>query len=127
MEAQGRAHVAAALLALQHLIKCIAQHKALVLKDALHRRMYSAAARRDLAYLLSRQEALLSAADQTQLSEYAVPMIAARRIFQLLRPHKRMRSIYEMEEREAVYPHRQGFTPSNGRERGKRPRKESGV
>ena len=40
----------------------------------------------------------LSAAEQSQLSEYAMPMMAARRVFQLLRPHTQTRSIYEMEE-----------------------------
>ena len=45
----------------------------------------------------------LSAAEQSQLWEYAVPMMEARRVSQPLRPHKRTRSIYEMEEREAVY------------------------
>ena len=51
-EARGRAHVAAMLLALHSiLINDIAQRKALVLEDALHRRMYAAAARRDLAYM----------------------------------------------------------------------------
>ena len=69
----------------------------------------------------------LSAAGQSQLSEYAVPMMAARRVFQPLRPHKQTRPINEMEEREAVYAHRQGFTSSDGRERGKRPRKDSGF
>ena len=64
------------------------------------------------------------AAEQSQLSDYAVPMMAARRVFQRLRPHKWTRSIHEMDEREAVSAHRQGHTPSNGRERGKRPRKD---
>ena len=89
--------------------------------------MYGAAARRDPAYLLSREESALSAADQSPLLEYTVPMMAARHVFQLLRPHKRMRSISETEEREAVYAHRQGLIPSEGRERGKRPRKDSAI
>ena len=126
MEARGRAHISTPSPALNSiLIECMAQRKALVLEDVLHRRMYGAAARRALAYLLSRQEATLSAAEQSQLSEDAVPMMAAWHVFQLLRPHKQTRSIYEMEESEAVHAHRQGLTPSDGREQGKRPRKES--
>ena len=78
-----------------------------------------------LAYLLSRQAPPLSAAEQPQLSEYAVPTMAARRVFQLLRHHKRTRPIYETEEREAVCAHRQGPTPSDGREQRKRPRQDS--
>ena len=65
--------------------------------------MYGAAARRDLVYLLSRQEPpSLSAAEESQSSEYAVPMVGPQRVFQLLRPHKQTRSIYEMEGREAA-------------------------
>ena len=61
--------------------------------------MYGAAARRDLVYLLSRQEPpSLSAAEESQSSEYAVPMVGPQRVFQLLRPHKQTRSIYEMEQ-----------------------------
>ena len=52
-------------------------------------------------------------------------MMAARRTFQLLRPHKRTRSISEMEEREAVSAHRQELVPGDGREWGKRPTKDS--
>ena len=40
------------------------QRKALVLKDALHRSVYGAAARRDVAYLFSGQETPLSATEQ---------------------------------------------------------------
>ena len=66
----------------------------------------------------------MSAAEQSRLSEYAVPM-AARCVFKLLRPHKQTRSIYDRDERAAVYGDRQGLTPSNRRERGKRPTKDS--
>ena len=58
----------------------------------------------------------LSAAEQAQLSGYAVPIIGARRVSQLLRPHKQLRSIYETGEREAASVHRPGLTPSGGRE-----------
>ena len=57
MEARGRAHVAATSLALHSLlINSIAQRKALVLEDALHRRMYGGAAHQDLAHLLSTKD-----------------------------------------------------------------------
>ena len=75
------------------------QRKTLVQADA---RIYGAAARQDLASLLSGQGAPLSAAEQSQLSEYAVPMVAAWQFFNPLRPRKQMRSIYEMEDRRKV-------------------------
>ena len=88
--------------------------------NTLHRRTYGAAGRRELAYLFTRQEPLpLSAAEQFQSLEYAVPMMAAQRVFQQLRPDKRTRHIYETEEREAAYAHVQEVTPSDWRERGK--------
>ena len=51
-----------------------------------------------------------------------VPISGAPRVFHLLRPLKRTRSIYDMEERDAAQVHRPGLTPSDGREQGKRPR-----
>ena len=80
----------------------------------------------NLACFLSSQEPPpLSAAEQAQLSEYAVPMAGPQRIFQLLRPHKPTRFISELEDREAARVHRPGLTPIAGRERGKRPRRSS--
>ena len=53
MEARGRAHVTAASVALHGILsKCIAQCKALVSEDALHRRMDGAAARRGLCMVI---------------------------------------------------------------------------
>ena len=66
-----------------------------------------------------------TAAEQAQVSEHAVPITGAQRVFQLLRPHKRTRSIYEMEEREAAQVDRPGLTPSDGRERGKQPKRST--
>ena len=102
----------------------IAQRKALALKDTRYCRVYGAAGHQDLCKFSVRTGAPpLPAAEQSQLPEYAVPMMAAQRVFQPLRPHKRTRPIYETEEREAMYAHSQGLTPSDGRERGKRPRR----
>ena len=125
-EARGRAHIATTSLAWHSIfIEYLAHRKAFVFEDALHRRRYGAAARRDLAFVWSGQEAPLSAAEQSTLSKYAMPVVAGRHVFQLPRSRKRARSIHEMEEREGGYAHRQGFSPSDGRERGKLPRKES--
>ena len=82
MEAQCRASMAAGSLAPRSiLIGCLAQRKAAVQEDALHRRMYGAAARRDVAYIIKPirfiKPVLLSVTEQLQLSEYAVPMVAA--------------------------------------------------
>ena len=63
----------------------------------------------------------MTAAEQAQISEYAVPITGAQRVFQLLRPLTRTRSIYETEERAATHVHRPGPTPSDVRERGRRP------
>ena len=43
-----------------------------------------------------------------------MPVVVARRVFQLLRPCKRTRSIYEIKEWEAVYTHRQGSPQAMG-------------
>ena len=120
MEAQGTTTVGARSIALRSiLIVGMAQHDALVPEDPMHRSMYGAATRRDLAYLVSGQKAAVSAAEQLQVSEYAGPMVAAWHGFQLPRPRKRTRSIYEMEEREELHAQRQEFIPSDGRGRGK--------
>ena len=92
------------------------QRKAQVLEDPLHGRMYSAAARWDPAHLLSGHAFPLSIADQSQLLEYALPMMAAWQVFNPLRPRMRARSIYEVEEREEVHVDRRGVTPSDGRQ-----------
>ena len=56
------------------LLPLITQRRALVLAEALRRRMHGAVARRHLAQLLSIQEPpLLTAAEQAQLLEYAPP------------------------------------------------------
>ena len=106
-EARGRAQVALTSHALHRmLLNFIAHRKALVLADTPHPRMYGAAARRDLCTLIIQTgnppPPPLSAAEQAQSSEYAVPIPGARRVFQLLRPHKRTRSISELGEREAA-------------------------
>ena len=40
---------------------------------------------------------------------------------------KRSRSVYDLEERETAQLHRPGLTPSDGRERGKRPRRSTDI
>ena len=82
-EAQGRAQVASTSHALHNVLLSLAtQRRALILAEALRRRMYGAAARRHLPQLESRQEP-----QQAQLSEYAVPIAGPQRVFQLLRQH----------------------------------------
>ena len=91
MDARGRAQVASTSHALHNmLLSFTTQRRALILADKLHRRMYGAAARHNLADLLPRQEPPppLSTAEQAQLLEYAVPMMGAQRVSPLLRPHK---------------------------------------
>ena len=91
MEARGRAQVASTSHALHNmLLSFTTQCRAMILADKLHRRMYGAGARHNLADLLPRQEPPppLSTAEQAQLLEYAVPMMGAQRVSPLLRPHK---------------------------------------
>ena len=64
----------------------------------------------------------MTASEQAQMSEYGVPISGVPRVSRRLRPLKRIRSIYDMDEREAVQVYRPGLTPSDGGERGKRPR-----
>ena len=122
-EARGRAQVASTPHALHNmLLRFTTQRRALILAEALRRRMYG----RRLPQLLSRRgPPPLTATEQAQLPECAVPIAGPQRVFQLLRPHKRTRSVYDTEEREAAHAHRPGLTPSDGRERGKRPRRST--
>lgn len=103
MKSQRRASMTALLLALHSsLVHCMAQPKALVMEDyggddALHRDMYGAAARRNLASLSLRQDPSLSLAQQRRLLEYVVPMVEARHVCNPLRSCRRTRSICELE------------------------------
>ena len=63
----------------------------------------------------------MSIAEQRQLLEYAVPMMAAWHVLNPARARKRTRSIYEPEEREEVRAHRQGVTLSDGGNEGSNP------
>ena len=67
--------------------------------DALHPNMYGAAARRGLAYLSSPQDPPLPLAEQRQLLEYVVRMVAVGHVFNLLCSRSRACTIYELEER----------------------------
>ena len=95
MEAQGRARVAPTSHAMHHMLLNLFSHRrALVLAQALHRRMHGAAARRHPALLVSIQEPPpRTAAEQAQMPEYAVPVSGAQRVFHLLRSLKKPRSI----------------------------------
>ena len=59
----------------------MAQRRALVMEDTLHRNIYAAAARPDLAYLMVQQDAHLSQWEQHKLQDYAVSIVAARHGF----------------------------------------------
>ena len=123
MESQCRASMTAQLNALHSIsVHGMIQGKALVMEDALHRNTYGAAARRDLADLTARRDPPLSPREQHELLECVVPMVAARRALNPLHSRRRTRSIYDVEERNEMHAHRPGVTPSNGRERGKRPK-----
>ena len=107
MEARGRAQVTSTPCALHNmLLNFNTNRRALILADTLHRRMYGAAG-------------TIHEPPSPSTAERAQPTTGAQRVFQLLRPHKQMRTIYEMEEREAAHVHRPGPTPTDGRERGK--------
>ena len=67
----------------------------------------------------------MTTAEQSELSEYAVPISGTSQVMHLLRPLKRSRSIYDMEETPTAPYLRQGVNPSDGRERGVRPPKRS--
>ena len=60
----------------------------------------------------------MTAAEQAPISEYAIS--GTPQVFHLLRPLKRTRSIYDMEERTMAQLRRPGLTPSDGREWGGR-------
>ena len=118
-EAQGRAQVAPTSHALHDMLLCFpTQRRVLIRAEALRRRMFSAAARRHLAQLLSIHEPPpQTAAEPAQLSEYAVPIGGAQRGFQPLRPRSFVRFIYDIEERDAAHVHRPGLTPSDDKYR----------
>ena len=123
MGAQGRVWVSSTSHAIHHLLlTLLTQRSALMQAESLRRRMYCAAARRHLTLLTSAVESLpMTATEQAQISEYAVPISGTPQVVHLLRPLKRTRSIYDMEERTMTRLRRPGLTPSDGRERGKRP------
>ena len=105
MEPQHRESIAVDLLTLHGILIDIMVHrKALVQEEALHRRMYGAAARRDLARLLSRRQIPLPVTEQLQLLEYAVPILSSQRVFNPHHSRKRMRYVDEMEEQEELHP-----------------------
>ena len=99
MESQHSASVTPRVLTLHSiLVGSMIQCTALVLEDGPHRRMYGAAAGRDPAYLYTH----LPLAGQSPLLGNAVPMMVAGHVFNPLRVRRRTRTVYELEEREAV-------------------------
>ena len=124
-EAQYRSLIQTAAFA-QHsiLVDCLRQRNAMVCEEAIHRLMYGAMARRDIAYLCTQALPLPLTDEETErLSEYAVPIRPEQLPIFQHRSFKRSRRMYELDADEGVIARRGGVNPSDGRERGKRPRK----
>ena len=127
MGAQGRVRVSSTSHAIHHLLlTLLAQRSAMIQAESLRRRMCCAAARWHLTQLTSVEESPpMTATEQAQISEYTVPISGTPQVLHLLRPLKRTRSIYDMEEQPLTHLRRPRLTPSDGRERGRRPLKRN--